>query len=151
VFHEGLDLLDPDGPTCDRHGGVEAVWVRFVAIGLACWPTLSMWRVSCGPTCGPYWLHHSIQFSRFRRSERIRYLSCSPLSTLLLDLFRRLSSSAIRAVPRAQERLRNSFSEASGGLATAIVDGPRPYPIDPAEMRFIKIALHSSKRSGSSL
>lgn len=91
-----------------------AVWIRMLShrFGLLTDP-LGVTGFMCGPLCGPYWLHHSIQFSRFRRSEAIRYWSCTPLSITTCNRFP-------VSIPCRMGMKNAPDSEASDGRATAI-------------------------------
>lgn len=114
-----------------------AVWIRLLSrrIGLLTDP-LGVTGFMCGPLCGPYWLHHSIQFSRFRRSEGLRYWLCTPLSITSYNRFEItiLCRKGIKNAP---------CLEASEGRATATVWRCFRYPIDLVHVRLLKILLHS--------
>ena len=106
---------------------------------------------SCGLLYRPYWLHHSIQFSRFRRSEGIRYVSSISLSTTFPDLFQRSARSRPVNVLGNENAPGSASRRRQAGSRPPSLDGPLPYPIDPTEFNSFKTALRSSKPSGASL
>jgi len=78
------DLVDPEWFTCD---GRKPPWFEPLTLyrfDLLIGPldTTSL----CDSLCESYWLHHSIQFSRFRCSERICYWSFISLSIAFSEL-----------------------------------------------------------------